>query len=178
MSKKITINLNDSATIRNAIKEINNYINDLESVCELFVEELANKGVEIAKSQIQQLDAVFTGELMASTKVFKLPKIPNGYSCLIINDSEHAAFVEFGTGWGGYENPYPYPLPPSINWEYVVGDQILANAEKGVYGWWYKGDDGKSYFTYGMESRPFMTNTSIQLMDIVEQTARKVFRLV
>lgn len=178
MSLKIKISLDDSKTITEAIRRINQYSNDLESACDLLVDELANRGVNIAKSQIQQLNAVFTGELLSSTKVFKLPKIPKGYSCLIVNDSEHAAFVEFGTGYAGKFEPYEYELPKGIECRYLTGDQLVGNALNGVYGWWYQGKDGKTYFTEGMKSRPFMTNTSIELMDIVEDTARKVFGLV
>ena len=91
----------------------------------------------------------------------------------IVADSEHAAFVEFGTGQIGEEAPYPYPLPEGVKWEYNSGKTIFE-ISPGQYGWFYQ-KNGEWYFTQGMPSRPFMYETSLELYDIVLQTAKEVF---
>ena len=92
----------------------------------------------------------------------------------IVADSKHAAFVEFGTGQLGQEGGYSYPFPEGIAWEYNTGKTIFE-IEPGQYGWFDPGDDGKWYFTQGMPSRPFMYETSLELMQIVKETALEVF---
>ena len=89
-------------------------------------------------------------------------------------DSHHAAFVEFGTGQFGLESAYPYPFPEGVDWQYNTGETIFE-ISPGQYGWFYPGDDGRWYFTQGMPSRPFMYETSLELMNLVVTTAKEVF---
>jgi hypothetical protein len=93
----------------------------------------------------------------------------------IVADSEHAAYVEFGTGQMGAEGSYPYPFPPGVDWQYNTGKTIFE-ISPGQYGWFYPGDDGKWYFTQGMPSRPFMYETTMELMKLVVSTAKEVFK--
>ena len=136
----------------------------------MLVETLAEKGVEIAKANVQKYDAVFTSELLNSIHS------QNGGNAIfyVVCDSNHAMFVEFGTGQMGQEMPYPYELPDGVSWEYNTGKTIFE-VSPGQYGWIYK-KDGKFYFTQGMPSRPFMYETSLELYRIVEKTAKEVFR--
>ena len=92
----------------------------------------------------------------------------------MVAGTDHAAFVEFGTGIVGKQSPYPYQLPEGVDWQYASGKTIRQLAD-GRYGWFYPADDGKWYFTEGMPSRPFMYMTAIELCDIVSQTAKVVF---
>lgn len=158
--------------IQDIIKQLESYRkSDLVNKTNLLAETLAKKGVDIAKANIVTLDAIFTGQLLDSIHTRK-----EGSAFFIVADSEHAAFVEFGTGLIGQRNPYPAELPPGVKWDYVIGKQLLANIDKGIYGWFYE-LDGYIYFTEGMPSRPFMYNTTIELMNIVVATAKEVFRV-
>ena len=65
-------------------------------------------------------------------------------------------------------------MPEGVEWNYNTGKTIFE-IEPGQYGWFYQGDDGKWYFTQGMPSRPFMYETSIELMQLVVRTAKEVF---
>lgn len=47
--------------------------------------------------------------------------------------------------------------------------------KSGQYGWFYKGKDGKVYWCEGMDSRPFMYNTSMELLSVVKTEAEKIF---
>lgn len=146
----------------------------LQNKIELLVKSLAVQGVQIAKANVTRLDAIFTGELLNSIHSRNGGATKGTAIFYVVADSEHAVFVEFGSGQLGMEGGYPYPFPEGVDWEYNVGETIFE-IEPGVYGWFYPGDDGRWYFTQGMPSRPFMYETSIELMKIVVKTAKEVF---
>lgn len=156
-------------------KELLNYKNvELRQKVNTLVRLLAEKGVLIAQANITSYDAIFTGELLSSISA-KNGGGTNGTAIFyIVADSKHAVFVEFGTGQIGSEAPYPYPLPPGVDWEYNSGKTIFE-ISPGQYGWFYpKGD--KWYFTQGMPSRPFMYETAMELQELILKTAREVFK--
>ena len=161
--------------IRQLQKDIEKYQNSIEYKAKLLAENLADMGVEIARVKISSLDAIFTGELIQSVHTEYKSSIRGGAIFCVVADSEHAVFVEFGTGVVGQKNPYPYPFPKGVSWEYASGKTIRQLSD-GRYGWFYKGDNGQWYFTEGMESRPFMYETSLELEKKVVSVAKRVFR--
>jgi hypothetical protein len=156
-------------------KELLNYKNvELRQKVNTFVRTLAEKGVLIAQANITSYDAIFTGELLSSISAKNGGGTKGTAIFYIVADSRHAVFVEFGTGQIGSEAPYPYPLPPGVDWEYNSG-KIIFEISPGQYGWFYpKGD--KWYFTQGMPSRPFMYETAMELQELILKTAREVFK--
>ena len=174
MPKKITINALSKSSIENAIKQLRAYQNDLTYKCQLLAEKLAENGVEIARVQIADLDAIFTSELLSSIHSEYNGSTKGGGIWSVVAGTDHAMFVEFGTGIVGKQSPYPGELPDGVSWEYASGKTIRQLSD-GRYGWFYKDDDGQWWFTEGMPSRPFMYYTSIQLRDIVLKTAKEVF---
>ena len=174
MPKKITINALSKSSIENAIKQLRAYQNDLTYKCQLLAEKLAENGVEIARVQIADLYAIFTSELLSSIHAEYKGSTKGGSIWSVVAGTDHAMFVEFGTGIVGKQSPYPGELPDGVSWEYASGKTIRQLAD-GRYGWFYKDDDGQWWFTDGMPSRPFMYYTSIQLRDIVVKTAKEVF---
>lgn len=161
------------SSIRNLQKELEKYRDSLTYKCRLLAEKLSERGVEIARVQIADLDAIFTGELIQSLHSEYKGSTPYGAIFAILTDSDHAAFVEFGTGPIGQENPYPYELPEGVSWQYASGKTIRQLAD-GRYGWFYP-KDGQWYFTEGMPARPFMYETSLELQKIVVEVAKEVF---
>ena len=173
MAKKITITLSQKS-IQDAISQIKAYQNDLTYKCQLLAEKLAEKGVEIARLQLADLDAIFTTELISSVHAEYKGSTKGGGIWAVVAGTDHAMFVEFGTGIVGKRSPYPGNLPEGIDWQYASGKTIRQLAD-GRYGWFYQDDYGEWWFTEGMPSRPFMYYTSIQLRDIVVKTAKEVF---
>lgn len=156
-------------------KDLLNYKNNiLQNKVNLLARRLAEKGVGIAKSNITTLDAIFTGELLNSIQVKKGGGAKGTAIFYVVADSRHAAYVEFGTGQLGLEGGYPYPFPEGVDWQYNTGKTIFE-ISPGQYGWFYPSDDGQWYFTQGMPSRPFMYETSLELMQLVVKTAKEVF---
>lgn len=161
--------------IENLKKELMNYRdNILPDKVRLLAKTLAEKGVIIAQANVTKLDAIFTGELVSSIYERDGGGVNNTAIFYVICDSDHAAYVEFGTGQMAEEAPYPYPLPQGVQWSYNTGNTIFE-ISPGQYGWFYPGNDGKWYFTQGMPSRPFMYETSLELQELIVKTAMEVF---
>lgn len=175
MAKPININLFDQKSIQAAVNALKYYENSLEYKCRLLAETMAEKGVEIAQAYIMQMDAVFTYELNSSIHAEHIKDVKGGGIWAVVAGTDHALFVEFGTGIVGKQSPYPGKFPDGIEWQYASGKTIRQLSD-GRYGWFYKDDNGDWWFTEGMEPRPFMFYTANQLRDIVIETAREVFR--
>nr|DAZ66780.1 MAG TPA: tail component protein [Caudoviricetes sp.] len=175
MGKTIKLNLFSDKSIQNAIKALRDYENSLTYKCRLLAERLAEKGVEVARIEVTSLDAIFTGDLMRSIHAEHIGNIKGGGIWAVVADDKSAVFVEFGTlGSLGGKKEYPYPLPEGVQWNYGSGSNIIQ-LTNGQYGWFYKGDDGKVYWCEGMDSRPFMYLTGIELEKDVVKVAMEVF---
>lgn len=175
MAKPININLFDPKSIQAAVKALRDYENSLEYKCRLLAETLAEKGVEIARVQIADLDAIFNQELLRSIHAEYVGSVKGGGVWAVVAGTDHALFVEFGTlGSIGGKKEYPYPLPEGVQWNYGSGSHIMQ-LKSGQYGWFYKDKYGKVYWCEGMDSRPFMYLTGLELEKDVVQTAKVVF---
>ncbi len=164
------------SSIRNLQKELEKYKDSLTYKCRLLAEKLSERGVEVARVQIADLDAIFTGELIQSLHSEYKGSTKFGAIFAVVTDSSHACFVEFGSGWLGKNTPYPYPLPEGVSWDYNTGKTIRYNSVKGTYYWFYPGKDGQWHYTEGMPARPFMYLTSLELQKEVAKIAKEIFR--
>lgn len=169
MGKKIiTVSLSEDS-IQSAIQEIFKYKQELEQKLEHFVERMAQYGVSIAKMQLVDMNATFSGDLINSICYEKRSNLV----FVVKAGTDHCAFVEFGTGFTGQEHDYPVDFPNGVDWKYASG-KTIREVYPGVYGWTYH-KNGRWYFTRGMASRPYMHNTSMELITIAEKVAREVF---
>ena len=166
--KKFKVNIMSPSSIDQLIKELRAYQTSLEDKTKLFCERLAEIGVETAKATVYGLDAVFTGELFQS---IHSEQKSSGATVIfsVVADSEHAIYVEMGTGMVGAESPYPGKLPAV----YAQG-QTIRQLSDGRYGWFYE-RDGQWYFTEGMPSRPFMYFASLEMQERIVKIAKEVF---
>lgn len=144
--------------------------NVLQHRVDLLVKILAEKGVDIAQANVAKLDAIFTGELISSIHTKYGGSAKGTAIFYVVADSEHAVYVELGTGMVGASKPYPGKLPVM----YAQG-KTIHHTKNGKYGWFYQDANGDWYFTEGMPSRPFMYETSLELMNLVVSTAKEVF---
>ena len=152
----------DQKDINRAIKELQQFKKEFLEKCNLLVEALTDYGVEVAKVQVAQLDAVYTGELMNSIEGYYSPTYNVG---IIKAGAIYAAYVEFGTGVVGESSPHPNPQ----DWQYDINSH-------GDEGWVYYDDySGKFRWTKGFKSRPFMYNTARQLEKDCKKIAQEVF---
>lgn len=175
MAKKILKANLSISSIRQLQKDLIRYQEYLTNKAAQLAKRLSELGVDIAQVQIADLDAIFTGELIAIIHSEYKDSTKYGAIFSVVADSSHAVFVEFGTGQRGEDKPYPYPLPEGVSWDYNVGKTIRQNPVTGRYFWFYPGQDGKWHYTEGMPSRPFMYLTSMELIREVPKIAKEVF---
>lgn len=166
-----SVNLFSVSELKNLSDDLKQYEKDLENKCREVARQLALKGAVIARMQIVDLDAVFTSELLGSISVEDM----GGSVFAVVAGTDHAMFVEFGTGIIGKKSSYKGNLPTGVQWNYASGKTIRKLMD-GRYGWFYPADDGNWYFTEGMPSRPFMYNMSIELYNEAVGIVKEVFK--
>ncbi len=163
--RKITMDLS-TRDINRTIRELQRYKKNLNRKVNLLIQTLTDLGVDIAKAQIREMGAWYTGELESSVEGYFSPTVGVG---VIKAGSYHAVFVEFGTGVVG--EGVPHPQADSL-WVY----NIPTEHKDETGGWWYYNDrDNRLHYTHGMESRPFMYNTARKLEEECAKVAREVF---
>lgn len=154
--KTIKVRLSISS-IKEAIKELEDYKKDLEIKTNLLVTRLANEGYSCVVRNLSGIH--YTGSLQGSVGL----DLKKNYAVIYVSN-EHAIFVEFGTGSKGAGKPYIGDV--DINYQYNVGETIgwyNVNGEM-KYGWFYYDELKKRVrFTEGMPSRPFMWNSAQEL---------------
>lgn len=149
-------------SINRAIREIQDFRNELREKCLELVEALMMEGVEIARMQVASMDAVYTGELEQSIQGVFFPTERCGF---VMADTPYAVYVEYGTGIVGESAPHP---EAQGNWNYDVNHH-------GIQGWVYRnGNDGQFHWTMGYVSRPFMYNTLRWLEEAAPERASEI----
>lgn len=160
------------ASIDAAIKEIEDFQKELEERLSELASYLTSYGQEIARIQLVEMRAEFTGELIDEGILGYYDK--QSHSGVIYTDKPYAMFVEFGTGFVGEMSEH-HPLQgEAVGWVHDVN-------EHGPSGWWYPAPWGlwipkkgkhkgqRMAWTAGMPSRPFMYNTMRELEKIAEK---------
>ena len=153
----------DQKDISRAIRELKQFKKEFLVKCNQLVKELTDYGVDVAKVEVTQLDAVYSGELRNGIEGYFNPS--TGVGIISTGNTLYAMYVEFGTGVVGSQSPHPNPQG------YIY--DINAHGDEG---WVYFNDDiGDFRWTKGFKSRPFMYNTARQLEKDCEKIAREVF---
>ena len=154
------------ASIERAIRELEDFQNQLRKAMRELVELLTKDGVEIAKTTVAEMGAIDTGALEASIYGYFSPQLGAGFiragSGL---PHGYAIFVEYGTGIIGAsashpgigDNEWKDPPPNSYNGHVYNGYDSQGH---GIDGWVYRKEtDGSYHWTLGYPSRPFMYET-------------------
>lgn len=162
-----------------AIKQIEDFQKQLEECMAELAQHLVEYGQEVARINLIEMDAVFSGELVENGIHGFYHK--DQHCGAIYTDKWYAMYVEFGTGYVGENNP-DHPLHKTIGWKHDVHHH-------GAKGWWYPAPWGlwipkygphkgeKMAWTQGMPSRPFMYNTMRELEMIAEKNGIDFFRI-
>lgn len=162
MAKKVIKMGLNTRDINRAIKEVRRYKQEVIDKTKALVEALTDRGVEVARVQLVQMGAEYTGQLSSSMVGYFSPSTGVG---IIRAGAWYAVFVEFGTGVVGAGSPHPDPT----GWQYDVNGH-------GDKGWvYFNENDQKWHWTKGMESRPFMYNTARTLEKECLQIAKEVW---
>lgn len=170
--KNIQVNILDPKSIDKAIKELNKYKKEVENKTVTLVQRLTDLGANLVRVKIVEMGAYATGELLSGVDGYFSPTLNAGF---IRVTSDHVAFVEFGTGVVGQQNPHKSGEYLSLaSWGYATGGKIFTTKD-GRVGWIYPTDEGGFRFTEGMPSRPFMYETALELERQYMQIAKEVF---
>lgn len=158
---KITAQLG-ARSLNQALKQLDQYQQKVDSAPGKIVRQLTEEGVSMAQQNAIAMDAIDTGEL-----IDRIDSEYRGESGYVVSASDHATYVEFGTGVVGSTSPHPLAAPSG--WQYDVN-------EHGVAGWWYYDKEGNRRWTAGMESRPYMYDTAAMLKNRVDDVGKQVMR--
>ncbi len=169
--KTINVKL-DPQGVADAINEIRQYQKDVENKVRLLLQRLTDLGAEIARIKIVSMGAYYSGELLSGVDGYYSPTLNVGF---VRVTSDHVAFVEFGTGVVGQNNPHKNgEYLAKAAWQYATGPKIFTTKD-GKVGWIYPTKDGGFRFTEGMKARPFMYETALELQRNFPSIAKAVF---
>ena len=169
----ITVNLNESGSVKKAIKDLKKYKKKLEKNTGLLVQKLTDMGAKLVRVKIVGMGAYYSGELLSGVTGYYSPTLNAGFVKVA---SDHVAFVEFGTGIVGQNSPHKNgEYLAKAAWSYASGTKIFTT-KSGKVGWIYPTDNGEFRFTEGMKSRPFMYETVLELERKFPKIAKEVFR--
>lgn len=154
-----------SKGIKNLINQLKDYKKEVNIRLDKAIKRLADEGIEIATLNVVGSDAIDTGTLVDSFHIRRGDLIQKGSQWIVYTDCPWAKYVEFGTGIIGEHNPHPEA--GEKGWKYDVNN----HGEKG----WYYFKDGEWHWTKGMESRPFMYQTAIELYSRAAKVITEVF---
>ena len=169
--KAITVEL-DPHSIENAINDIRAYEKEVKQKSMMLVQRLLDYGTNIARIKIVELGAVDTGDLLSGVSGYFSPLLNAGF---VRVTSDHAAFVEFGTGVSLDNTLHPNAeYLARAAWAYGSGSKIFTTKD-GKVGWIYPTDDGGFKFTEGQSSRPFMYETALELQRVFPNLVKAVF---
>lgn len=159
-SRNIKVRLNDES-ISQAISSLKEYKKTLKYKQAALMKELGEHGFEVMVREIDSYPMPYSKDDLINSVSYEC----TGRTVTIYNASDHALFVEFGTGIVGSRSPHPHD---TIGYHYDVNNH-------GDDGWYYR-DEGEWQWTKGMPSRPFAHGTyetlRAELIDIV----KKVFQ--
>ena len=170
--KTISVRL-DPNEISDAIEEIRGYQKEVERKTRLLVQKLVDLGAEIVRVKVVSMGAFYSGALLSGVGGYYSPALNAGF---VRVTSDHAAFVEFGTGVVGQNSPHQNgEYLARASWDYASGPRIFTT-KSGRVGWIYPTKDGHFVFTEGMKSRPFLYQSALELQAKFPQIVMEVFR--
>ena len=172
MRTEIRIDLNEKGSLGKGLRKLRAYKRRVQNRTNLLVQKLTDYGADIVRVKIVDMGAYYSGELLSGVGGYYSPSLNAGF---VKVTSDHVAFVEFGTGVKGQNNPHKNgEYLAKAAWNYASGPKIFTTKD-GRVGWIYPTDDGGFRFTEGMESRPFMYETALEIQRDFPRIAKEVF---
>ena len=169
MSKTITIDIFDPASIDAAVREIREYgqwvqrkTDELRERIAYFIAKDASAVFNTAVAEDDMREGVITGNVEVSVE----PQGDN--TTVIIASGKDAVFMEFGAGvyYNGAVGSSPNPLGTALG--FTIGSYGKGNGRKEV--WAYDGGDGQIHLTHG-------TPASMPLYKAVQSVSRDIVRI-
>ena len=168
MSKK-TIKCNLSGkSIRNAIKELKNYENNLQRKNQIFVQKLADVGILVIRETMESIPTEEKGSYYTET-------INNSNGDLvgaaIRLTGDKVLFLEFSAGVTYGTDAYPLPSGS----EYGIGTYPGQTHAYDPNGWWYIDENGEKHHSYGNRAYMPMYHAEEAIILAIRSIAKEVF---
>lgn len=178
MAKRtININLFDSKSIQNAIKQIEQYRDDLPRKCQEICRRLSVEGVRVADVAINSVPVGKTITLTTDIHPSKMGcqaimKLTGRETRAEDGRTFYTALaIEFGAGVR--YNPTANPKAK----EFGMGVGTFPNQTHAFdpNGWWYLGDDGEWHHSYGIQASMPMYKASVEMRQKIDLIVKEVF---
>ena len=173
MSRTITIDIFNPASIDAAVKEIRDYADWVKRKADELRERVA---YFIAKDASAVFNTAVADDLIGEGAVIGSVNVvveDNGNMTLVIANGEDAVFMEFGAGvyYTGGVGSSPNPLGAALG--YTIGSYGKGNGAKAVWG--FKGEDGALHLTHGVPASMPLYRALQSVVNDIEQIVREVF---
>lgn len=171
MSKKIKIRLS-AESIDEAIRQIRAFQDELKLKTSLFVQRLAEVGIEAIDTR-KQAEGDSNTEYENLYSYVKLNDTGNYVRASLVLEGKDVAFVEFGAGVhfnsavGTSINPKGYELG------YTIGSYGKGQGAKDF--WYYKDESGEKHRSYGTRASAPVYSASVKIEQKFKEIAREVF---
>ena len=173
MSRTITIDVFDPASIDAAVREIKDYKRFVVSKCEELRKRVAHLIAKDARAVFNTAVAdALVGEGFVTGSVDVVVE-DNGDYTLVIANGEDAVFMEFGAGvyYNGSVGSSPNPLGGGLG--FTIGSYGKGHGKKEVWGFY--GSDGQLHLTHGTPASMPMYKAIQAVSNDIVQIAREVF---
>jgi hypothetical protein len=173
MSRTITIDIFNPASIDAAVKEIRDYAdwvkrktNELRERVAYFIAKDASAVFNTAVAD----DLIGEGAVIGSVDVVVED---NGNMTLVIANGEDAVFMEFGAGvyYNGPVGSSPNPLGTELG--FTIGSYSTHKPDKEIWG--YKGEDGEIHLTHGTPASMPLYRAVQRVWKDIDRIAQEVF---
>ena len=173
MSKTITIDIFNPASIDAAVREIREYSAWVQRKTDELRQRVA---YFIAKDASAVFNSAVADDLIGEGAVIGSVDVvvkDNGNITLVIANGDDAVFMEFGAGvyYNGSVGSSPNPLGAGLG--YTIGSYGKGNGKKQVWG--FKGADGKVHLTHGVPASMPLYKAVKSVADDLERIAKEVF---
>ena len=173
MSRTITIDIFNPASIDAAVKEIRDYADWVKRKTDELRERVA---YFIAKDASAVFNTAVADDLIGEGAVIGSVNVvveDNGNMTLVIANGTDAVFMEFGAGvyYNGAVGSSPNPLGAALG--FTIGSYGFGQGKKEVWG--YMGDDGRLHLTHGTPASMPLYRAVQSVVNDIEQIAREVF---
>lgn len=169
MSKKISISLSQKS-IENAIKELNQYKDELRRKNEEFVRKLAELGIPIINQNI----ASVAGDSDKSHNTYiELNSFGDYSQATLVCEGKDLLFIEFGAGvhYNGSAGNSPHPKGQEFG--YTIGSYGKGQGKNDH--WFYYADSGESVMSHGTQATMPVYKASIEIKNQIRKIAKEVF---
>lgn len=171
MAKRtIKIDLFDSKSLQSAIKQIQQYRDDLPRKCELFVRRLAEVGIPVID---QNISAAAGDSDKNHNTYIKLNSFGSYSQATLVCEGKDLLFIEFGAGihYNGNAGGSPHPKGEELG--YTIGSYGKGQGKNDF--WFYYADSGEAVMSHGTESTMPVYKSGIEIRRQVLKIAREVF---